>query len=138
MLECIYYCAFALWFLPVPMLSVRMWGYFSPVYVHCSSVSVPDGAGYYRLSWLDTKEWLLWATTEAILSGDFNLIYFFYLEKIMSGWWVNFDLMRFNCFFCFNFFWLTSVIIIFSRRYFEKIVNEIIYFYFHICCNLVP
>jgi len=30
------------------LLSVRMWGYLYPVYVRCSSVSVPGGAGHYN------------------------------------------------------------------------------------------
>ena len=51
----LYYCwnvnyhrALALWFLNVLILSVYMWGYFCPAYIHYSNVSIPVRSGRYR------------------------------------------------------------------------------------------
>jgi len=38
---------FELWFLPVLMLIVYMWGYFWPTYICCSNVPVHAGSGRY-------------------------------------------------------------------------------------------
>jgi len=43
-----YHCAFVLWFMPILMLSVYMWGYFHPACIRHSNVSVPAGLGCYR------------------------------------------------------------------------------------------
>jgi len=44
-----YHCASALWFLPVLMLSVYIWGYFRSAYLRRSNVSVPVGSGRYTV-----------------------------------------------------------------------------------------
>jgi len=81
-----------LWFLPVLMLSVYMWGYFWPMYIHHSNISVPVGSGRYRMvsvgshilstsGWqINGKETCNWIAWNPVKQSNYNY------RVIYSSW----------------------------------------------------
>jgi len=68
---------FVLWFLPIVMLNVYLWGYFRHAYIHHSKVFIPAGSGRYSSSLkedskMELRFWILQDHISIVIKVDYS------------------------------------------------------------------